>query len=310
MTHRKAFTLIELLVVMAIIAVLIALLFPAIQQAREAARRVQCKNNLHQLGVAMQNYVDAHKVFPPSSTSGFGRGVWLYPGAGPNDPNIHLHSWASLVLPQIDQVNLQVTINYRVSALDPANWSAAAQQVNVFRCPSYAGKTVTDHPHYATQVGMNSFANRNYAAMGATTVLGLSGMIPADGMLYPESNTTFRDVGDGTSQTILLLETREERASVWIDGTSAAVAARWFDITSPTFGGNSISLNYEPYFLSEAIFGPSNTIDSKWGPSSFHEGGAQHLMVDGSVHFLGNSLSVDLYDALTTRDTRDIVGAF
>src|SRR5580765_7829344 len=101
--RSKGFTLIELLVVIAIIAVLIALLLPAVQAAREAARRVQCKNNMKQLGLALHNYHDQFLVFPPSSTSGLGRGVWMYPGTGPADPNIHLHSWASLILPEIEQ---------------------------------------------------------------------------------------------------------------------------------------------------------------------------------------------------------------
>jgi len=83
---RRAFTLIELLVVIAIIAILIALLLPAVQQAREAARRTQCKNNLKQIGLAVHNYESSMRVFPPSSTSGFGHGMWNYPGTGPYDP--------------------------------------------------------------------------------------------------------------------------------------------------------------------------------------------------------------------------------
>src|SRR6187455_2606047 len=106
--HRKvrfAFTLIELLVVIAIIAILIALLLPAIQQAREAARRTQCKNNMKQIGLALHNYESSTRVFPPSTTSPGGKGVWSMPGGGPSDPNVHLHSFASLILPYVEGSN-------------------------------------------------------------------------------------------------------------------------------------------------------------------------------------------------------------
>src|ERR1700755_1659576 len=96
-SNRRGFTLIELLVVIAIIAVLIALLLPAVQQAPAAARRTQSKKKTQELGLALHNYESSTKVFPPSSTSTFGKGVWNYPGSGPTDPTIHLHSFASLI---------------------------------------------------------------------------------------------------------------------------------------------------------------------------------------------------------------------
>ena len=121
MRRRLGFTLIELLVVIAVIAVLIALLLPAVQQAREAARRTQCKNNLKQIGLAIHNYESSNRVFPPSSTSAFARGVWNWPGAGPNDRTIHLHSFASLVLPYLEGTNIYNGIDYNVSSLAPVN---------------------------------------------------------------------------------------------------------------------------------------------------------------------------------------------
>src|SRR5262245_1420982 len=129
MTRRRGFTLIELLVVIAIIAILIALLLPAVQQAREAARRTQCKNHLKQIGLALHNYESTHTVFPPSSTSPPGSGPWYYPVYGasqPSHPSIHLHSFASLILPYIDQANSYNQINYNVSSLAPANQPIAA----------------------------------------------------------------------------------------------------------------------------------------------------------------------------------------
>jgi prepilin-type N-terminal cleavage/methylation domain-containing protein len=305
---RRAFTLIELLVVIAIIAILIALLLPATQQAREAARRTQCKNNLKQIGLALHNYESSHTVFPAGSTSGFAQGVWSYPGSGPTDPSIHLHSFASLILPYLEQAGIYNRINYDVSSLDPANRGPASQILPFYRCPSYAGRDYSDDPLYVTNVGYDRFAIGNYVALGATTVLGLSGAAPAEGVIYPGSVNGFRDITDGTSNTVLIAETREETSSVWIDGTSAAVAARWTDLTNPpTFAGDTVSINYTPYFPG-GVF--PNSIGREYGPSSFHEGGAHHLLGDGAVRFLSENLDVTVYDALVTRDGGEVVGGF
>lgn len=307
MLLRRGFTLIELLVVIAIIAILIALLLPAVQQAREAARRTQCKNNLKQIGLAVHNYESTHRVFPPSSTSGLGMGVWGYPGTGLNDPAIHLHSFASLILPYVDGANLYNSIDYNVSALAPTNQQAASEVLSFYRCPSFTGPDFSDDPLYVTTVGFDRFAIRNYVAMGARTIVGLSGAIPADGVMYPGSRTGFRDITDGTSSTIMIAETRETKASVWIDGTTASVAARSFALLPPTYAADAVSINVEPYFPA-GIF--PNSIGQNWGPSSFHTGGAHHLLCDGSVQFLSENMDVGVYDSLTTRNGGEVVGEF
>jgi prepilin-type N-terminal cleavage/methylation domain-containing protein len=307
MSVRRGFTLIELLVVIAIIAILIALLLPAVQQAREAARRTQCKNNLKQIGLAVHNYESTHRVFPPSSTSGLGAGVWGYPGTGDSDPSIHLHSFASLILPYIDAANLYQSIDYSVSSLAVANRDAAATVLPFYRCPSYTGADFSDDPLYVTTVGYDRFAIRNYVAMGAQTVVGLSGAIEPEGVMYPGSRTGFNNITDGTSNTLMIAETREESASVWIDGTTAAVAARAFTLMPPSFAADGVSINFEPYFPA-GIF--PNSIGQNWGPSSEHVGGAHHLLCDGSVHFLSENMDDGVYDALTTRNSGEIVGEF
>src|ERR1700754_4477760 len=109
---RKGFTLVELLVVIAIIGILVALLLPAVQQARESARRSQCQNNLKQLGIALHNYLETHRHFPPSSTNDVEQGGWI------TDPlSRHLHSWVTLTLPYVDGGNLYSTVDFNVSSL-------------------------------------------------------------------------------------------------------------------------------------------------------------------------------------------------
>jgi prepilin-type N-terminal cleavage/methylation domain-containing protein len=317
MTRRRGFTLIELLVVIAIIAILIALLLPAVQQAREAARRTQCRNHLKQIGLALHNYESSFTVFPPSSTSAAGSGPWYYPVYGTSDPAnpaIHLHSFASLILPYIDQSNSYNAINYNVSCLAPANRTIAAQIIPVYRCPSYAGREFTGDALYTSVVGYDKFALRNYVALGAVTVIELSGSVPAKGVLYPASRTGFKHITDGTSNTVVIAETRDDNAMVWIDGTGASVMSRWVDptATNPPLGGATNGINYTPYFPGSFPPGPplNNPLNYLYGPSSMHEGGAHHLLGDGAVRFISENIDVNLYDSLVTRAGGEVVGEF
>lgn len=312
MSRRRGFTLIELLVVIAIIAILIALLLPAVQQAREAARRTQCKNHLKQIGLALHNYESTFTVFPPSSTSPSGSGPWYWPVYGSTDPGnlaIHLHSFASLILPYIDQANTYNAINYNVSSLAPQNRAIASQIFPFYRCPSYSGKEFTSDPLYTGGVGYDKFALRNYVALGAVTVAELAPGQNPSGILYPGSRTGFKNITDGTSNTVMIVETRDDNAMVWIDGTGATVMSRWVDATavSPAYGGASNGINYTPYFPAGTLMNPLNYT---YGPSSMHIGGAQHLMGDGAVRFISQNISVNIYDALATRAGGEVVGEF
>src|SRR5262249_24367951 len=125
----RGFTLIELLVVIAIIAVLIALLVPAVQKVREAASRTQCDNNLKQIGVALHLYHDANKTFPPGSTS-----VWPKGSA-----NAAEHGWGTFLLPHIEQGNIQYDWTQNASSASAINRAARGTSIPLFICPSAGG---------------------------------------------------------------------------------------------------------------------------------------------------------------------------
>ena len=296
--RRRGFTLMELLVVIAIIAILIALLLPAVQQAREVARRTQCRNNLKQIGLALHNYESSFRLFPPSCTSNVGAtvGVWTYPVGTDNNPTFHLHSFASLILPYLEGTNLYNSINYNFSALAVANRTAGSTPLPFYLCPSYAGPQLSNHAHYTTRLSLTAptYALRNYVAMGDQTVGGMGGSSP-NGIMFRQSRIKIGDITDGTSNTVLVAETREEKAAVWIDGSTGAVAARCFnpmDFASGLFAGNTSAINYldgSRLFRYYNFSSEANSINQDWGPSRLHEGGAHHLLADGSAHFISEN---------------------
>jgi prepilin-type N-terminal cleavage/methylation domain-containing protein len=295
MRRRPAFTLVELLVTIAIIALLVALLLPAVQAARESARRTHCGDNLKQIGLALANYEGTHKVFPPSTTAKLDFGVW-----SPEPAQYHHHSWMSMILPFIEQGSLYRLIDFEASSLDAANFDAASHVLKFYRCPSFSGHDYSQSPLYTAL--SDRYAIRNYAAMGATTV----GKIYTrpDGFIYPFSSTRMSDLKDGPSNTIFVVETREPDAFVWIDGSTAALTSHAYDDGDAEDYANPLSgLNYTPFFTA---FGGQG-IDCLYGPSSTHPQGVMHLMGDGSVHFISDSIDRALYDALVTRDGKEVV---
>ena len=238
---RRAFTLIELLVVIAVIGVLVALLLPAVQQAREAARRTQCKSHLKQLGLALHNYHDAHSTFPAGYYS-----FATSNGSGPASANIDPQSWdaapgwgwGTALLPYLDQAPLSNQLDSAQPIWAPQHASGIAMTLPVFLCPSATGGdepfTVQDaagnplliggssvllgRSHYVASHGQEScwgdcgssltglvFTDIYSGTTRTVSINGNAGVV-ADGPFYRNSATRFRDMTDGTSTTILLGE--------------------------------------------------------------------------------------------------------
>ena len=258
----RGFTLVELLVVIAIIGVLIALLLPAINAAREAGRKTQCRSNLSQIGKAMHNYASQFGGFPPSSTGWIVNPAAFGPVASinPTDPtqgeNVqtsqghgHVYSWMALLLPQLEQQGIYQLLDFRALTFNPAlgdplpplpgggsrrqaNYQKAANsEVPVFKCPSFRGNPYSTASEFAAGGLFTNVALSQYSGMGASTINKLlDPSVRPDGVLSPpkyriKGGCSFRDIQDGTSNTIMCVENRETRYASWLDGSTAAVWA-------------------------------------------------------------------------------------
>jgi prepilin-type N-terminal cleavage/methylation domain-containing protein len=293
---RRGFTLIELLVVIAIIAILIALLLPAVQQAREAARRTQCRNNLHQIGIALHNYHDTHRVLPPGHVSSV-----YYPRTDSS-----VWGWGVMLLPQLDQspmFNLLTPGNVTLGTAlaDPARVRGLQTTLEVFLCPSDPSqqlnfdRAITSPP---LQAGVRVSTSNYVAAHGLCAWLFTSDP-RLEGAFGHNTRTQFRDVIDGLSNTILVGERATNVASTGSTVVKAG-AAVWaganrsgqspflpaFNTTLPSEWSDGVmALGYAPINTATGpLAGPMHQY------SSAHEGGAHFLFGDGSVHFLSENM--------------------
>ncbi len=298
---RRGFTLIELLVVIAIIAVLIALLLPAVQQAREAARRSQCKNSQKQLGLALHNYLDTHKVFP------FGT---VCRTNGPADPTYGATSnsrqdWFHMILPFVEQGPLYQAIVPQIQAnVFPGSWPQATTVIPMFMCPSDPENPKT------TQQGFHG----NYVLCHGSSNNGASGTFAKlDGMFYPVSRTDTADLTDGLSNTIMGSELRLAPDSVAASGTGNVVCGGSHDLRGRYYN------SYHGGFLFTTLRPPNTTVGDvmqycngttqapcracsnglqEVHARSYHTGGAQAVMADGSVRFFSDNINTQTFQWL------------
>lgn len=321
---KSGFTLVELLVVIAIIGILVGLLLPAVQSAREAARRMSCSNNLKNLSLSLHNYHDTYKTFPPDA-------IWsLKPlrKARPASGEQRNYSWIAMILPFIEQKPLHDSIDFRLPIQGQLNAKGdpiRSTRIESLECPSDPGFADTSFTHgyawtsYAGSEGWDWWGRPGHEANGVFT--------------YNQPGTKFAHIIDGTSNTIAIGEvgtrnmsnckgltgnaTRAGGSGCIRSATSAVFRASLVSVvTHPTVaadttanGGNG-QLNPDgnacafwtwasPYAY-KPIYMTHRAINStEWSSAhSLHPGGAQFGLCDGSVRFVAETVSTGNWDAL------------
>jgi prepilin-type N-terminal cleavage/methylation domain-containing protein len=283
--RRAAFTLIELLVVVAIIAVLIGLLLPAVQMARESAARTQCSNNMHQLGIALLKYHDDFGGFPPGHLT---------------LPNGTQHNWATLILPYIELENLYRQYSFNVTWSGTANDSGIIQtRISMYTCPSAPfdrhaanNRGVLDYPAINQITRPNPFATK---------------LPPSDptfiGVLGKNVARRITQITDGTTSTLILAEDAG-RNECWEMGQHTGSLAQDGSWANP---GGAINVSgFNP--ATKSTPGPVavNGTNSQ-NVYSFHLHVAGGLFADGSIRYLKDTTSIDTLIALVTREGREVI---
>jgi prepilin-type N-terminal cleavage/methylation domain-containing protein/prepilin-type processing-associated H-X9-DG protein len=295
----KAFTLVELVVVIAIIGVLLALILPAVQSAREAARRTQCRNNLKQIGVALHNYHSTHTTYPPG---------WIGVSAGAADINgLSGFGWASMILPMLDQGSLFKSMVFEVSLTDGANAAAHEGALSVFRCPSdiggdrwqinlASGQSNPDLPlDLPTANYVGCFGSEDNLDCQSSTIIGAP--CTGDGIFYLNSRVRAEHIVDGDSNTIMAGERKSDsdQTIVW--------HSTW--VGAAPGGEESIAR-----VLGVATHPPNDPAAQFVGFSSYHDNGAHMLFADGHVRLIVDSTDRTLFQSLATREGYETVGQF
>jgi len=326
--RSSGFTLVELLVVIAIIGVLVALLLPAVQAAREAARRMSCSNNMRQIGIAMHNHHAAYNKLPPGAVAK------AYPDV-PHTPWT-FYRWSSLAMlsPFLENsaayeiLDLSKPLYNASFGVTPENIEGAKTIVPTFLCPSDQPRRL--HP---------SFGPTNYAVCTGT---GIDGGTPndTDGAFYVNSETHLSDITDGTSNTLALSESLLGEAGAQnqqpetayrfafsspLSDAACAGAPTW-NYTDPRgfswANGEYRNALYNHYYTPNSetadcmgvrIFGSPDIVYTPFGwktARSHHTGGVNAMRADGSCVFISDQIDASVWRALSTRRESDSIGDF
>jgi prepilin-type N-terminal cleavage/methylation domain-containing protein/prepilin-type processing-associated H-X9-DG protein len=272
--RARGFTLIELLVVIAIIAVLIALLLPAVQAAREAARRMQCTNNLKQLGIALHNYLDANNTLPAG----------MAVTALPNGAFSTSHGLFVPLLPYLEQPGLYASMNFNVTVFDPPNSTARATGLGALWCPSDVGVDqpgaaygVSRYTSYVGSLGPWTHQPSNVAQLAV-----LAPQLP--GLFFYQSAVRLAEVTDGTANTLALGEHAAGLRPRFLPAPSVAFFHVWYS-------GDYRDTNFQTHFpMNPQNRAPTTTANAVSAASSFHPGGCNFAFLDGSVRFLKDTI--------------------
>jgi prepilin-type N-terminal cleavage/methylation domain-containing protein/prepilin-type processing-associated H-X9-DG protein len=328
-TVHRGFTLIELLVVIAIIAVLIALLLPAVQSAREAARRIQCTNNLKQIGLAMHTYHDSNLAFPPGGIYGVNDQPCYTTNGGSLVCNFV--GWGVATLPFIEQSPLYNAYNVSLHNWDPSNSTIITTKINAHVCPSdlggtqyipsfAPGRSAAPYTNIATSSykGVEGRYAHTYDANGNANsdtfwdyasfveVLSLEpaskGMLTASGV-GGVSTTTVASVTDGTSNTLLVGEYATDDAG---GGSSfrAMWGASWGYLSLSAAGPSQGVRGIPSYYKCSSYISVTRC---RRAFASFHPGGMNFVMADGHVAFIKSYIDANIYQGLATIGGGEII---